>query len=88
MPWVDKNIPLPKGYVEEIIRMLKEKISGGVYESSQSPYRSRWFCVKKKTGDLRIVHGLQKLNKVTMRDAGVPPILDEFVEAYAGRSVY
>ena len=23
-----------------------------------------------------------------MRDSGVPPILDEFVEAYAGRSIY
>ena len=87
-PWMDKNIPLPKGYVDEIIGMLKEKINAGVYEESQSPYRSRWFCVKKKTGDLRIVHDLQKLNKVTMRDSGVPPILDEFVEAYAGRSIY
>ena len=87
-PWMDRNIPLPKGYVDEIIRMLKEKISAGVYEESQSPYRSRWFCVKKKNGELRIVHDLQKLNQVTMRDSGVPPILDEFVEAYAGRSVY
>jgi len=87
-PWMDKNIPLPKGYIDEIIRMLKEKISAGVYEESQSPYRSRWFCVKKKNGELRIVHDLQKLNKVTKRDAGVPPILDEFVEAYAGRSIY
>jgi hypothetical protein len=41
-PWMDRNIPLPKGYVNEIIRMLKEKISAGVYEESQSPYRSRW----------------------------------------------
>lgn len=87
-PWMDRNIPLPKGYVNEIIRMLKEKISAGVYEESQSPYRSRWFCVKKKNGELRIVHDLQKLNQVTMRDSGVPPILDEFVEAYAGRSIY
>jgi len=35
-----------------------------------------------------MVHDLQKLNGVTIRDTGVPPILDEFVEAYAGRSVY
>lgn len=34
IPWMDKNIPLPKGYVDEIIRMLKEKISAGVYEES------------------------------------------------------
>ena len=68
--------------------MLKEKIDGGVYERAQSSYRSRWFCVRKKNGELRIVHDLQKLNGITIRETGVPPILDGFVEAYAGQSVY
>ena len=88
LPWQDKNMPIPHGYRDEIIRLLKEKIDAGVYEEAQSSYRSRWFCVKKKNGDLRIVHDLQKLNGVSIRDSGVPPILEEFVEAYAGRSVY
>ena len=88
IPWMDKNMTLPPGHREKIIQLLKEKIEAGVYEKAQSSYRSRWFCVQKKTGDLRIVHDLQKLNGVTIRDTGVPPILDEFVEAYAGRSVY
>ena len=88
IPWQDKNIPLPPGYREEILRLLKEKITAGVYEEAQSSYRSRWFCVKKKNGELRIVHDLQKLNGVSIKDSGVPPILEEFVEAYAGRSVY
>ena len=87
-PWQDKNMPIPKGYYERIIKLLKEKIDTGVYEEAQSSYRSRWFCVQKKNGDLRLVHDLQKLNGVSVRDSGVPPILDEFVEAYAGRSVY
>ena len=88
IPWQDKNIALPRGYQEQIINMLKEKINAGVYEEAQSSYRSRWFCVKKKNGELRIVHDLQKLNSISIRDSGVPPILEEFVEAYAGRSVY
>jgi len=87
-PWADRNIPLPPGQRDEIIRLLKEKLEAGVYEKTQSSYRSCWFCVKKKNGELRIVHDLQKLNGVTIRDTGVPPILDEFVEAYAGRSIY
>ena len=87
-PWQDKNIPLPKGYHDQIIQLLKEKIDAGVYEKAQSSYRSRWFCVRKKNGELRLVHDLQKLNGISIRDSGVPPILDEFVEAYAGRSVY
>ena len=87
-PWEDKNIPLPAGYRDEIIRLLKEKMYAGVYEGAQSSYRSRWFCVKKKNGELRIVHDLQKLNGISIRDSGVPPILEQFVEAYAGHSVY
>jgi hypothetical protein len=71
-PWQDKNIPLPQGYKDEIIRILKEKIDAGVYEEAQSSYRSRWFCVKKKNGELRLVHDLQKLNGVSIRDSGVP----------------
>ena len=88
LPWQDKNMPLPQGYKDEIIRLLKEKIDAGVYEEAQSSYRSRWFCVKKKNGELRIVHDLQKLNGISIRDSGVPPILEEFVEAYGGRSIY
>ena len=86
--WEDKNLSLPPGRWAEIIQMLKEKIDAGVYEKTQSSYRSRWFCVKKKNGELRMVHDLQKLNGVTIRDSGVPPIMEDFVEAYAGRSVY
>ena len=88
IPWQDRNMPIPPGYKNEIIRLLKEKIDAGVYEPAQSSYRSRWFCVKKKNGELRIVHDLQKLNSVSIRDSGVPPILEEFVGGYAGHSIY
>ena len=37
-PWKEKNIPLPPGYREEILRLLKEKIDAGVYEPAQSSY--------------------------------------------------
>jgi hypothetical protein len=87
-PWMDKNIPIPPGYRDEILGLLREKIDAGVYEPTQSSYRSKWFCVKKKDNKLRMVHDLQKLNGVTIRDAGVPPILDEFVESFAGKPIY
>ena len=87
-PWTEKNIPLPLAHKDEIIKLLQEKIKAGVYESAYTSYRSKWFTVNKKDGGLRIVHDLQKLNSITIRDAAVPPLIDEFVEAYAGRSVY
>jgi hypothetical protein len=47
-PWEYKNIPIPPGIRNKVIELLKEKIAAGVYEPSQSSYRSRWFCVLKK----------------------------------------
>lgn len=88
VPWEYKNMRIPPGIKDKVIEVLKLKISAGVYEASQSSYRSRWFCVIKKNGKLRIVHDLQPLNKVTIRDAGLPPILDDFVEPFAGAQCY
>lgn len=88
VPWAFSNIPIPPGIREKVVELLREKIAAGVYEPSQSSYRSRWFCVLKKSGKLRIVHDLQPLNKVTIRDAGLPPNLDSFVEPFAGRQCY
>ena len=70
------------------MELLREKIVAGVYEPSQSSYRSKWFCVLKKSGKLRIVHDLQPLNQVTIRETGLPPNLDSFVEPFAGRQCY
>ena len=88
VPWSFPNIPIAPGIKDKVLKLLKDKISAGVYEPSQSSYRSRWFCVLKKNGDLRIVHDLQPLNKVSIRDAGVPPILEDFIEPFAGKQCY
>ncbi len=87
-PWEYRNIPIPPGIMQKVLDVLKLKMEAGVYEQSQSSYRSRWFVVPKKNGKLRIVHDLQPLNKVTIRDAGMVPIIDDFVEGFAGRQCY
>ena len=63
-------------------------IDSGVYEPSGSSYRSRWFCVPKKNGKFRIVHDLQPLNAVTVKDAGIPPNIEPYAEHCAARSIY
>lgn len=35
---------------------------------------------------LRVVQDLQELNKVTIKDSGLPPAPEELVEAFAGRA--
>jgi len=80
VPWECRNIPIPPGLRNQVMEVLKLKIDAGVYEQSQSSYQSHWFVVQKKNGKLRIVHDLQPLNRVTIRDAGMLPIVDDFVE--------
>jgi hypothetical protein len=86
-PWTQRNIPIPPGIYEEVCRLIKVKIDAGVYEPSNSSYRSRWFCVVKKDGkSLRIVHSLEPLNQVTIKHAGVTPFTDQIGEHFAGRA--
>ena len=88
IPWAFRNIPIPPGIKDKVIDVLKKKIDAGVYEPSQSSYRHKWFVVPKKSGKLRIVHDCQPLNKVTIKDAGLPPNLEDFVEPFAGFQCY
>ena len=86
-PWAQRNIPIPPGIYEEVCRLIKVKIDAGVYEPSNSSYRSRWFCVAKKDGkSLRLVHSLEPLNQVTIKHAGVTPFTDQIGEHFSGRA--
>jgi hypothetical protein len=57
-----------------------------VYEPFNSSYRSRWFCVLKKNGKLRLVHSLEPLNKVTIAHSSVVPIPEYLAEQFGGRT--
>ena len=85
-PWVLKNIPIPPGIYREVCEQIKQKIVAGVYESSNSAYRLRWFTVAKKDGKLCIVHSLEPLNTITIQHSGVPPVPEHLVERSAGRA--
>ncbi|KAL5486251.1 hypothetical protein ACEPAI_7297 [Sanghuangporus weigelae] len=88
-PWVMKNIPIPPGIFNEVVRIIKDKIKSGVYEPSNSSYRSRWFCVVKKDGkSLRLVHDLQPLNKISIRDPSVPYPTEHIAETFGGHACY
>jgi hypothetical protein len=88
VPWVRPHTRIAPAMKEKVFAEVKRKIATGVYEPSNSSYRSGWFTVPKKDEGLRIVHNLEPLNAVTIRDAGVPPIVDEVVEDFANRTCY
>ena len=87
--WVHKNIPLPPTIKEAAIKIIKDRIASGVYEPSTASYCSHWFCVLKQDGkSWHLVHDLQPLNAVTIRDASLPPFVEHFAESFAGYAVY
>jgi hypothetical protein len=84
-PWQQQNLRLPKSMQDAATAIVKEKLANGTLEASQGPYRSRYFLVaKKEPGTWRFINDVQPLNKVTIRDAGMPPAVDQFSEEFAG----
>ena len=85
VPWQQQNLRLPRAMQDEATKHVREKLANGTLEFSQGPYRSRYFLVEKKqTGSYRFINDVQPLNKVTIRDSGMPPSVDEFSEDFAG----
>ncbi|MBW0509980.1 hypothetical protein O181_049695 [Austropuccinia psidii MF-1] len=87
-PWKKKPIQIPKSILPQFIELVRERICTGIYEKSTSSYTSPVFCVAKPNGKLRIVHDLQDLNKVTIKDEGLPQNVNELVGSFSGRECY
>ncbi|KAE8221623.1 hypothetical protein CF326_g8523, partial [Tilletia indica] len=87
-PWIGKTIPLPKAKMTEIMEIYKDQLKNGDLEQSDSPYVTPHFFVEKKSGSMRKVVDMSALNKVTIRDANIPPNIVEFTEQLAGRVCY
>ena len=87
-PWQERNIPIPPGIRDEVVEIIRGKISTGIYEPSSSSYRTNWFVVPKSSGALRLVHNLQPLNAVVIKDAGCPPIVELYAESFGGCAIY
>ena len=69
IPWVYRQGPIPRGILSEVTKIIEDKWRSGVYEPSSSSYNSRWFCVYKKDGkSLCLIHSLEPLNTVTIRN--------------------
>lgn len=88
VPWNLRPIPVPRALLPKLMDLLKEKVRMGILEPSIAPYSSRWFTVTKKSGALRFIQDMQPANRVTIRNMGCGPIVDEVAEAFAGRAIY
>lgn len=87
-PWVDRQIPIPKALMQKVTEHIQKEIEAGDLEPSFSPYVTRWFMVQKPNGGLRKVVDASSMNRVTIRDSGVPPNVQDFIQEFIGHATY
>jgi hypothetical protein len=86
--WQAAGFAFPKALREKMMEMLRDRLDKGVLERCFGPYRNPWFLVSKKTpGQYRLVNACMEMNRYTIRDANLPPSVDEFSEEFAGCQV-
>uniref|UniRef100_A0A388M2H8 Integrase catalytic domain-containing protein n=1 Tax=Chara braunii TaxID=69332 RepID=A0A388M2H8_CHABU len=87
-PWNLRGARYPNPDEEKkVVDYLDGKMRTHVADYSSGPYASPWFCFIKPNGTLRWVQDLQRLNAVTVRDAGRLPNADALSESCAGRPI-
>ena len=86
-PWKLKPIPKPMAHYEKLLELLQKRITSKLLEPCSGPYANRWFTVPKKDGKLRFIQDIQPANRVTIRNSAVAPVLEEYVESFAGRAI-
>ncbi|GBG82734.1 hypothetical protein CBR_g36263 [Chara braunii] len=88
VPWNLRGSRYPDPTEERrVVDCLDDKIHSHVADYSSAPYTSPWFCFIKPNGTLRWVQNLQRLNAVTIRDAGGLPNADALSESCAARPI-
>ncbi len=65
-----------------MIEMLKDRVEKGVFKPSHGPYRNPWFLMKKEKGKYRLINVVIEINRVIIKDANLPPSVDEFSEEF------
>jgi hypothetical protein len=81
--WQTKSVPVPKALMPKVVEELNRRLERGILEESHDSYRNNWFVILKKDGSLRLINDAQRANKVTIRDAHMPPEAEEFSEEIA-----
>ena len=84
--WQCLSFPIPKKLMQTVIEMMNKQIATGVLESCHESYCNPWFLVKKKSEVYCFMVAAMKINTVTIRDAHMPPDVEDFAKNFAGMS--
>ena len=83
-----KLIPLSQVEQVELRSFSKEHTARGTIRPSKSPYKSRFFYIKKKDGKLQPVQDYRPINQWTIRNAYPLPLIPELIDRLSGCSLY
>jgi hypothetical protein len=83
-PWQAPSFPVPKALQKIVCEMIDERIKAGILEPCLGPYRNPWFLAKKQNGRYRLINSAIHMNRVTIKDATLPPVADGFSEEFPG----
>jgi Reverse transcriptase (RNA-dependent DNA polymerase) len=74
--------------VEATAEFIKENMTLGYIEKTDSPWSSPWFFIKKKDGTLRPVQDYREVNKWTVQDIYPIPQIEQILEALHGKELF
>ena len=75
-----KLIPLSQAELVELRAFVKEHRMSGTIRPSKSPYKARFFYIKKKDGKLRPVQDYRPVNQWTIQNAYPLPLIPELID--------
>ena len=81
-------LPLTQEEITECHKFVEEHLGRGTIRPSKSPYAANFFFVKKKDGKLRPVQDYRPLNKWTIRNRNVSPLIPEVIDRLAGCTLF
>ena len=83
-PFQDRTRRIPPGLYTEVRQHIQEMLACGAIRHSSSPWASNVVFARKKDGSLRLCLDFRRLNKQTVRDAYMLPLIETTLDSLAG----
>jgi len=98
----DHNIPLKKGsnpvnlrsyrhlsiQKDVVERMVKEMLDSGIIQHNYSLFASLVVLIKKKNGSWRLCINYRAVNKLTVKDKFLIPLIDDLLEELVDATIF
>jgi hypothetical protein len=81
-------LPLTQKEKEEMQKFMAEHLRRGTIRESWSPYAANFFFMKKKDGKLQPVQDYRLINKWTVKNQNVSPLIPQTIDSLSGCTLF